>query len=148
MAHTHDRAPARGGDHVPHVLPLRNYFGVFAALLVLTAITVGVSYMDFGGWNLVIAMVVATTKATLVAAIFMHLLYDLKFHTVIFSFSVIFLAIFIIFTSFDTFARGRTELFEQLRPARSDDPFSRSLGARPIMEQHAPSLGPPPAPGR
>ena len=131
-----------GADHVPHVTPLEHYLAVFAALIVLTAITVGVSYLDFGPWNLVIAMVVATLKATLVAAIFMHLLYDQRFHAVIFSFAVIFLAIFIVFTSFDTFARGRADLLERLRPARSEDPFSKSLRARPIMDEHVPTLTP------
>lgn len=157
MSHAHDESHApgdhgasgaaggdggHGADHVPHVTPLGHYFGVFAALIVFTAITVGVSYLDFGGWNLVIAMLVATAKATLVAAIFMHLLHDLRFHAIIFAFSVIFLGIFIIFTSFDMFARGRADLLEALRPRSSEDPFSKTLRARPIMEPHVPTLTP------
>ena len=137
MSNTADHA-AHGADHVPHVTPVTHYFAVFAVLLVLTAITVGVSYLDFGPWNLVIALFIATTKATLVAAIFMHLLYDLKFHTLIFSFSIIFLAIFIVFTSFDTFARGRAELIEGLRPAASGDPFSKTARTHPMLEPRTP----------
>jgi cytochrome c oxidase subunit 4 len=145
MSHGHDsidNAHGHGGaDHVPHVTPIWHYFGVFGALLTLTAITVGVSYMDFGPWNLVIAMVVATTKALLVAAIFMHLLYDKKFHSVVFSTSIIFLAIFIAFTSFDTFARGRAEAIEGLRPGRSDDPWSKDLRASPKLQPRQPHFG-------
>src|SRR5262245_59298543 len=80
---------AVGHDHVPHVLPLTNYILTWLTLMVLTIVTVAASYFNFGTWNLVIALAIATTKACVVAAIFMHLRYDRKFHTVIFSFSVI-----------------------------------------------------------
>lgn len=145
MSNAHDAVPAdghgahgHGGDHVPHVTPLAHYFGVFAALIGLTALTVGVSYVDLGSLNLVVALLVATIKATLVAAIFMHLLYDLKFHTLVFSFSLLFLAIFIAFTSFDTFARGRAELIEGLRPASSESPFAKEGRTQPMLQPRVP----------
>ncbi len=48
---------------------------VGATLLVFTAVTVALSYVDFGARkaNIAVAMLVATFKAGLVAAIFMHL---------------------------------------------------------------------------
>ena len=47
---------------------------VFGALLVLTLITVGVSYLDLPEVEtVVVALIIATTKATLVATFFMHL---------------------------------------------------------------------------
>ena len=49
------------------------YAGVLGALLVLTVITVGASYFDFGSANIVIAIFIATIKASLVALFFMHL---------------------------------------------------------------------------
>jgi caa(3)-type oxidase subunit IV len=51
------------------------YVAVGIALLVFTGITVALSYVDFGTRkaNIGIAMLVATLKAGLVAAIFMHL---------------------------------------------------------------------------
>jgi cytochrome c oxidase subunit 4 len=49
------------------------YVTVFAALLVLTAVTVGVSYIDLGLWNVTVALIVASVKASLVALYFMHL---------------------------------------------------------------------------
>lgn len=53
---------------------LRVYIGVFVALLVLTLITVGISYIHFGhAGNIVIALIIAVIKAGLVAGYFMHL---------------------------------------------------------------------------
>ncbi|MGD9899702.1 MAG: cytochrome C oxidase subunit IV family protein [Calditrichaceae bacterium] len=93
-------------EHKIHIIPLRIYLGVAAALLVLTGITVGVSFLHFGAFNLVIAMLIAAVKGTLVILFFMHLLYDNKFYLAIFSFSLVFLAVFIILTMFDTMNRG------------------------------------------
>lgn len=51
------------------------YYKVFAALAVLTVLTVAVSYLDLGiAAAIVIAMLVATVKGSLVACYFMHLL--------------------------------------------------------------------------
>jgi cytochrome c oxidase subunit 4 len=54
---------------------VRGYLMVGAALLGFTALTVALSYVDFGTRkaNIAVAMLVATFKAGLVAAIFMHL---------------------------------------------------------------------------
>lgn len=63
-----------GGLHsVDH--GVQKYLVLFGALLVLTVVTVGLSYVHFGSvfWNIVVALIVATVKASLVAAIFMHL---------------------------------------------------------------------------
>lgn len=92
-------------SHRSHVLPLRLYLSVAATLLVLTSITVYVSTIDFGPYNLVVAMVIAALKATLVALFFMHLWYDSKIYLVVFLTAITFLAIFITFTLFDTLAR-------------------------------------------
>ncbi|MFQ5498914.1 MAG: cytochrome C oxidase subunit IV family protein [Candidatus Zixiibacteriota bacterium] len=96
---------AKAHEHAHHVLPLSIYIGVASALIVLTAITVSISFMDFGPYNLVVAMVIAGIKATLVAMFFMHLKYDNKLYTVIFVGSILFLAAFVIFTMFDTLRR-------------------------------------------
>lgn len=88
-----------------HILPLRIYFSVAAALLVFTAITVAVAQFQFGEYNLLIAMIIAAIKATLVALFFMHLKYDNKIYATVFVGSLLFLAVFIIFTMFDTLRR-------------------------------------------
>ena len=54
---------------------VRGYLVVGAMLLAFTAITVALSYVDFGTRkaNIAVAMLVAMLKAGLVAGIFMHL---------------------------------------------------------------------------
>jgi len=53
---------------------VRGYLMVFGTLLVLTLITVGVSYLDLPEFETVIvALTIATVKASLVAMFFMHL---------------------------------------------------------------------------
>lgn len=103
----------------PHALPLRIYLSVGGALLVLTAITVTISFVHLGPFNLVVALAIATIKAILVALFFMHLLYDNKLYLLIFTLALLILGIFIILTLFDTMRRG--DLYLEV--------------ARPIQEQ-------------
>jgi cytochrome c oxidase subunit 4 len=111
-------------EHHPHVLPLSIYFAVFGALIVFTGITVAVSYVDFGAANLVIAVAVATMKASMVSMIFMHLWWDKKFNAVAFLSSLVFLGVFIGLTMVDTETRGRAEPMEGLHPADMAQPFA------------------------
>lgn len=53
--------------------PLTTYFLVWIALLAGTAITYFVAKIDLGVWNSAVALIIATTKALLVALFFMHL---------------------------------------------------------------------------
>jgi cytochrome c oxidase subunit IV len=69
-AHAHPHAHVHG-----HVTPLPIYLAVFATLMVLTAVTVIVAYYDFGPWNKVIALGIASFKATIVVMYFMHVKY-------------------------------------------------------------------------
>ena len=85
-----------------HVVDVRVLLGVFAVLTVLTAITVTVSYFDFGALNLFVAMSVATIKASLVALYFMHLRYDNVFYVFILLVAVAFLGLFLSITMFDS----------------------------------------------
>ena len=96
-------------DHKEHILPLKVYFAVFGALLVLTAVTVIISKFHFGAFNLVVAMAVAAVKASLVALYFMHLKYDSKVYMTVFLIAIAMLAVFIILTMADTLTRGRLD---------------------------------------
>ena len=53
--------------------PLLTYFTVWLALLVGTLITYEVAKIDLGVFNATVALIIATTKALLVALFFMHL---------------------------------------------------------------------------
>lgn len=89
-----------------HILPLKVYLAVGSALLILTFITVEVALHDFGAFNLVIALSIASIKALLVAFFFMHLWYDNKLFFVVFSACLLLLTVFIVLTMFDTMRRG------------------------------------------
>jgi cytochrome c oxidase subunit 4 len=53
--------------------PLKTYFAVWIALLVGTYLTYAVAKIDLGVANAAVALIIATTKALLVALFFMHL---------------------------------------------------------------------------
>jgi len=58
---------------------VKTYFVIFGALMALTIITVGVSYVHLAiAFAVVVALVVATIKGSLVAMYFMHLLHERK----------------------------------------------------------------------
>ena len=75
--HAAQVAQSAHDEHVAHDVSkhIRGYLLVGLTLIVFTAITVALSYFDFGTQkaNVAVAMVVATFKAALVAVIFMHL---------------------------------------------------------------------------
>ena len=104
--HGHGHAHEEGAVHA-HIASTQFYVGIFVALVILTVITVKVSYYDFGSANTVIALLVATMKASLVAAFFMHLRYDRLFNTLAFLAAFLFLAIFILFTYDDLGVRQK-----------------------------------------
>ena len=59
-----------------HIVSRTTYFAIFGALIVLTFATVGVAKVDLGEWNVVVALSIAVTKATLVILYFMHIKYS------------------------------------------------------------------------
>jgi len=138
MSHAH---AAASGPRKPHVLPLRTYLLVWGALLVLTFITVRVSYFNFGTWNLIVAMAVATVKASLVALFFMHLKYDEKFNGVILLGSLAFLGIFFVLTLADTMHRGLVDPIKEreILPVPGRPEFMKEHGI--VLEGLADSTG-------
>lgn len=102
-ANGHAAAHGHDDDHgLAHVLPVPFLLGVLFALLLLTVLTVSVTYVDLGHQgNLVVAMLVATVKASLVVAFFMHLAWDNKFHFLLFLSSVLFVILFLALATTD-----------------------------------------------
>jgi cytochrome c oxidase subunit 4 len=72
-------------------------------------ITVAAAQVDFGAANLLIAMLIATIKASLVMAIFMHLKWDTAINRIVFLGSFLFFALLVTFTLADQATRGRDE---------------------------------------
>ncbi len=88
-----------------HVTPFKTYLIVWGLLMVLTFITVYVSRLDFGNLNMVIAMVVASVKATAVALFFMHLKYEDSITWIFALFPLFLLFLLIGMTILDMFTR-------------------------------------------
>lgn len=84
-----------------HVMPVPILVAVWLVLIVLTAVTVGVTYVDLGPFNLWVALGVALVKASLVALYFMHLKYDSPFNGLILIASLAFVVLFIGITLLD-----------------------------------------------
>ena len=96
-------------EHTAHTDHRRSYYAVLSCLLVLTALTVYSASVDlsyvFKSMNIVVAMVIASIKATLVGLYFMHLKYDRRLNKLVYASSFLFLAIFILITASDVFFR-------------------------------------------
>ena len=91
-----------GHPQVGHVVPLPVLFSVLGTLIVMTFVTVAVTWFDFGRINLWIALGIAVFKASLVLLFFMHLKYDKPFNALIVIVSMVLLVLFIAIALTDT----------------------------------------------
>jgi len=93
----------------PHVCSSQTFMGILLTLLFLTFLTVYISRFDFGSANMLLAMAVASVKASLVVAIFMHMLWDTTINKIFFISSFLFLGLLFLFTFADLLARADLE---------------------------------------
>jgi cytochrome c oxidase subunit IV len=89
-----------------HIVPTRVYYLVFLALMVGTAVTVWVAYLDLGFANTAVAMGIAVTKATLVILYFMHVKYGSRLTWVVVASGFIWLGILFALGMSDYLSRG------------------------------------------
>jgi cytochrome c oxidase subunit 4 len=87
-----------------HVVPTRVYLLVFAALLVLTGITVWAARHDFGALNTPVALGIAVLKAVLVILFFMHVKYGPRLNKLVVVSAFVWLAIMIVGTLHDYYS--------------------------------------------
>ena len=88
-------------EHSEHIVSPIVYIVIFFALIIGTSLTVWAAFQNFGQFNIVIALGIATMKATLVVLYFMHARYSpRRTHLVIVS-SVFWLAIMLALTLSD-----------------------------------------------
>jgi cytochrome c oxidase subunit IV len=98
-----DDTPIDDAEAHVHVVPPWILLTVFAALLVLTFMTVAVTWVDFGRTaNVWIALTIAAIKSALVALYFMHLRWDSPFNSVILIAALFFVALLIGIIVLDT----------------------------------------------
>jgi cytochrome c oxidase subunit 4 len=89
-----------------HIVPRSVYYLVFAALMVGTAVTVGVAFVDLGAFNAVVALTIAVIKATLVVLFFMHVRYATRLTWAVVLGSVFWLGILLALTFSDYLTRA------------------------------------------
>ena len=95
MSEAKSQAPVDFNTPHVHVVPVGILLGVFAALMVLTLLTIAATYVDLGEVNIYLALGIAAIKASIVALYFMHLRYDRPFNGVILATAFMFVALFI-----------------------------------------------------
>jgi cytochrome c oxidase subunit IV len=72
----HKASSEHMSDHTPeHISSLGSALGIWLALLAGTTLTVAAAFIDLGPFNTVVALAIATIKATLVVLFYMHVKY-------------------------------------------------------------------------
>ena len=89
-----------------HVSPKRIYYAIFGSLMVLTAITVGVAFINLGPFNFPVAISIAIIKATLVILFFMHVKYSSRLTKLVVATGFFFLMVLFTLTLTDYLSRG------------------------------------------
>lgn len=94
-------------EHSHHIVPLKHYWLTIFALLILTIVTVGASYINFGSsaYNWAVSMAIACTKASLVLMIFMGLKWDDNLNRISIACTVAALATFVWLAASDLWVR-------------------------------------------
>lgn len=137
--HTLEAHHDDGAVH-PHISADGFYFKIFLALCMLTLLTIGVAGIHLGKANLIVAIVIATMKASLVVTFFMHLKDDNRFNALMFIGALLFIGVFFAYTMNDTDHRG------QLDDAQGVEVYSvtgkEAPGGQPVMghedDEHMP----------
>jgi cytochrome c oxidase subunit 4 len=88
-----------------HIVARILYYRIFAVLLLLTLLTVGIAYLNLGRLNNVIALTIAAGKALLVVLFFMHVRYSNRLIWIVISAGVFWLLVLLVFTLSDYFTR-------------------------------------------
>jgi cytochrome c oxidase subunit 4 len=136
----HSSSHAHGGHGpgqplVGHLVPLSVLFATAFALIVLTVITVASHSVDFGEFNIAVALIIAGVKALLVGLYFMHLRWDRPFNQLIFIGSIIFVVLLMVFCIMDT-GQYRAQLVEG-NPKMVQDTLTKEAPNAPIAAEAA-----------
>lgn len=131
MSTSTDASPAASEHHEGyHVVSVKLLVGVFLALMVLTFLTVAAIWVDLGEFNIWLAMIIATIKATLVSLYFMHLRWDRPFNLFSLVGSVFFVALFLGFCMRDV-----REYKHTLDPMPEAEIQARKAGRAALLEK-------------
>jgi cytochrome c oxidase subunit 4 len=89
-----------------HIDSVKTYTVVWIALLILTAVTTSVAYIDLGPFSVVVALTIAAVKMLLVALFFMHVRHSTKLTKLVILGAMLWLAILIALTLSDYISRA------------------------------------------
>ena len=89
-----------------HIVTKKQYSYVFGTLLLLTFVTTAVGMINLGRLNVVVALVIAVIKATLVVLFFMHIYWSTKLTKVVVVSGLAWLALLLWLTLTDVLSRG------------------------------------------
>ena len=107
-----------------HIVSPKIYLAIFTTLMAGTGITVWAAFQNFGKFNIVIALAIATIKATLVVLYFMHARYSPKRTQLVIVCSVFWLAIMLTLTLADYNTRGTRAVWHPPQPAIGPNPLA------------------------
>ncbi len=99
-----------------HIVSPRIYLFIFSILLLMTATTTAVSFVDLGPWNTVVALAIAVFKATLVVLFFMHVRYSRPLTGIVIGGGLFWLGILLLLTLSDFMTRGWLPVFTRFEP--------------------------------
>lgn len=88
-----------------HVVPKKIYFAIWVTLMAMTLITTLVAFVDLGRFNTVVALAIATFKASLVVLFFMGAKYTPRLTRVVIICGIFFLALLLTFSMVDYLSR-------------------------------------------
>ena len=109
MSHTDSHLPSHEHGAEP-VATVGFYATVFAALVALTLLTIGLGFVELGRWHFLVGMMIATCKGVLVVLFFMHLIHSARLNWVVFVGALFWFAIMIGLTMADYVTRAWSTL--------------------------------------
>jgi cytochrome c oxidase subunit 4 len=129
--------PKHDEGHGEHSHGVGRYFAVWIALLCGTALTVITGRIDLGAGNIVLAIAIATVKATLVVLFFMHMTETPAANRIVFVVSIIFAIVLIIGVFGDLWTRNPMTL-PSAAPSTEGPEIEVPASAMPTPPPHEP----------
>lgn len=93
-------------QHTEHIVKPGTYLAIITTLLFLTSVTVYAAFVNLGKFNIVVALSIATLKATLVVLFFMHAKYSPRRTQLVIISGIFWLAILLFMTLSDYVSRA------------------------------------------
>ena len=87
-------------------MSMGNYLAVFGGLVVLTLLTVGLSFVELHQWHAWLGLAIASAKAALVILFFMHVLHSHRLIWSVIIAALLWLGILMVLTLADNLTRA------------------------------------------